>query len=60
MQGCHYTLHSTGPEDDVKMHQIFLTVNLDFITIVHINLLLPHYCSSLKIAGVLAGIQFSI
>jgi len=47
-------------EDDVKMHQIFVTANLDFITVVQINLLLPHYCSILKIAGVLAGIEFSI
>lgn len=44
----------------MKMHQIFLAVNLDFVTVLHINMLLPHYCSCLKIAGVMAGIQFEI
>lgn len=62
MQVCHYTLHGTAiihlPGRRCEKAQNIFSCGSGFHNLLHINLLLPHYCSSLNIAGVMAGIQF--
>jgi hypothetical protein len=61
-QGCHYTLHSlrlySQSAEYMKMHQTFLAVDTNSITILHTHTLLPYCCSGFMVAAVMPICDF--